>query len=191
MNSQKIILGSASPRRQELMRLAGYAFEVFVPNIEEARRPGETPEVYVRRNATEKAAKTLEHKQGLVVSADTIVVLGDRVLEKPTDKSDAKAMLRSLSGQTHHVITGVCLATAAHREVFTVTTAVTFNELIDAEIDQYVSTGEPLDKAGGYAAQGIGSYMIRTIQGSYTNVVGLPMAEVVAIMRSKFRANNF
>jgi septum formation protein len=122
---------------------------------------------------------------------DTIVVLAERVLEKPKDKADAKSMLRSLSGQTHHVITGVCLANSATREVFTVTTAVTFNDLIDAEIDHYVSTGEPLDKAGGYAAQGIGSYMIRTIQGSYTNVVGLPMAELVAIMRSKFGANNF
>ncbi len=119
----------------------------------------------------------------IVISADTIVVLGDDILEKPLDQADARKMLGRLSGKTHTVISGVTIASFAtaspKKESFVVTTQVKIKELSGKEIDSYIRTGEPLDKAGGYAAQGIGSYMVERIEGSYANVVGLPIAEVV------------
>ena len=200
-----LILGSASPRRRDLLGAIRLAYEVMKPDIDERPRPGERPLDYARRNAQEKAewvAIQLAANQGaarhphgaIVISADTIVVLGERILEKPQDVAHAAQMLTDLSGRSHTVITGVTLmgwsasgrAPGGIAKCFAVTTDVTLKELAPLEIRAYVATGEPMDKAGAYAAQGIGSYMIRSIVGSYANVVGLPVAEVVSSLEQDF-----
>jgi septum formation protein len=194
-----LVLGSSSPRRKELLSVLGLTFEVLKPETEETPRPGETPVAYVRRNADEKgawiaarlAATPARYPHGaVVVSADTIVVLGDDILEKPLSTGHAADMLRRLSGQTHTVVSGVSLRTAVQavpRAVtFTVRTQVKIKDLSDREIQSYIRTGEPMDKAGAYAAQGIGSYMVERIDGSYSNVVGLPIAEVVQALERDF-----
>lgn len=195
-----LILGSSSPRRRDLLSVVGLTYEVIKPDVEEKPKPGEAPEAYVLRNAREKGVWVAEQirKHGkaypagaIVISADTIVVLGDEILEKPRDTGHAATMLRSLSGRTHTVVSGVMIASAGvaqPKEVsFAVRTAVTIKPLESAEIAAYIRTGEPLDKAGGYAAQGIGSYMVRSITGSYANVVGLPIAEVVEALANDFQ----
>ena len=194
-----LILGSSSPRRRELLQVVGLPYEVIKPETEEKPRPGESPEAYVRRNAREKGAWVASHVNSLsaayphgalIISADTIVVLGSDILEKPKDAKDAAAMLTRLSAQEHTVFTGVNLKTAASavdKEVtFSVATLVKIKRLSELEIAAYINTGEPLDKAGAYAAQGIGSYMVERINGSYSNVVGLPIAEVVARLEQDF-----
>jgi septum formation protein len=194
-----LVLGSSSPRRRDLLATVGLRYEVLVPDIDERPRPGEAPRAYTLRNATEKAAgvaallapraAALPHG-ALIVSADTIVVLDDAILEKPRDIDHARAMLANLSGRAHTVISGVALRHVLvpnpREVVFAVTTTVRMKRLSAAEIAAYVRTGEPLDKAGGYGAQGIGSYMVEAIEGSYTNVVGLPVAEVVASLERDF-----
>jgi len=190
----RLVLGSASPRRKELLTLVGYQYDVIKPDIEEVPRAGESPTAYVRRNAKEKAlavaGKIQDGPASIIISADTIVVLGTDILEKPADSAHAVAMLRRLSGREHTVVSGVFLLGAgkgqAVTDEFVVTTKVKIKELNEAEIAAYVRTGEPLDKAGGYAAQGIGSYMVERIEGSYANVVGLPIAEVVERLASQF-----
>jgi septum formation protein len=171
--------------------LVGLSYEAVKPDVEEKPKPGEQPRGYVERLATEKGAWVAAEVARLkprpagyiVISADTIVVLGDDILEKPLDPADAKQMLGRLSGRVHTVYSGVSIAsygTATPRqERFVVTTEVKIKALSPKEIEAYIRTGEPLDKAGGYAAQGIGSYMVESINGSYANVVGLPIAEVV------------
>jgi len=193
-----LILGSSSPRRLDLLKTVGLAFVVLKPETEEKPRPGEQPEAYALRNAAEKATWVADHllaggayEHGfIVISADTIVVLDDDILEKPRDSVHATAMLRRLSGRTHKVISGVTLAShgtsPASRESFAVVTEVRIKPLTDLEIQAYIRTGEPLDKAGGYGAQGIGSYMVESVHGSYTNVVGLPVAEVVECLGRVF-----
>lgn len=202
-----LILGSSSPRRRDLLAAVGLQYEVMKPDTPEIPHPGEAPIDYVRRNAREKAdwvaarlAAQIDSQEGnypngaIVISADTIVVLGDIILEKPSDTAHATAMLTQLSGQTHTVITGVCLCrivaassrTQGALVAFEVKTDVTIKALSAREIAAYIRTGEPLDKAGGYAAQGIGSYMVESINGSYTNVVGLPVADVVAALERDF-----
>ena len=178
-----LILASGSPRRREFFTRMGWTFTVVKPGTEERVHPGETPEQYVRRNAEEKAADALALSgiadRAVAVAADTIVVQDGRILEKPKDAADAHRMLRELSGRTHQVMTGLCIRTADAMHSRTVVTDVEFKPLTDAEIDAYIRTGEPRDKAGAYAIQGLAAYMIRNVRGSYTNVVGLPLAETV------------
>ena len=178
-----LILASGSPRRREFFTRMGWNFTVVKPGTEERVHPGETPEQYVRRNAEEKAADAIALSgiadRAVAVAADTIVVQDGRILEKPKDPADAHRMLRELSGRTHQVMTGLCIRTADAMYSRTVVTDVEFKPLTDAEIDAYIRTGEPMDKAGAYAIQGLAAYMIRSVRGSYTNVVGLPLAETV------------
>jgi septum formation protein len=194
MTRPRLVLGSASPRRRELLTLVGYQYDVIKPDIEEVPKPGESPVDYVRRNAKEKAKAVADKLAGsapsIIISADTIVVLGGEILEKPRDADHAVEMLGRLSGREHTVVSGVTLmavGAAAAVDEFTVETRVKIKRLSDAEVRSYVRTGEPLDKAGGYAAQGIGSYMVERIEGSYANVVGLPIAEVVERLASRFQ----
>jgi septum formation protein len=144
--------------------------------VEEVLARDETPENYVRRLAVAKADASWESDSEIVLGADTVVVLGDRVLEKPSDAADARAMLQALSGQAHKVITGICLRHADGAIVDCESTQVHFVELTPAEIDTYVANGEPMDKAGAYAIQGLASKFIDRIEGCYFNVMGLPLA---------------
>ena len=181
-----MILASQSPRRIELMREAGYDFRVIPADIDETPRDGEGPIELVGRLARAKAlAVANQHGEAgeLVVAADTIVAHDDEVLGKPRNAADARRMLRELSGRTHQVATGVCLAIAgedAARAVsFVDVTDVTFYPLADAKIDAYVASGEPLDKAGAYGIQGVGGRMlVKKIDGDFYTVVGLPIARV-------------
>jgi septum formation protein len=202
----EFILGSSSPRRMELLEQIGLAFRVVKPHTDEIIREGELASDYVIRNAEEKALWVGEHlkvseqndesgKEKIIISADTIVVLGEKTLEKPLDHQDAFRMLKALSGQTHTVMTGVTLIGPLNKGVsqgqkvpydhtlqmvtFRVHTQVSLKTLADEEILSYIRLGEPLDKAGAYAAQGVGSYMVERIEGSYANVVGLPVCDVV------------
>lgn len=197
MSLKKIILGSASPRRRELLDILGYSYSVVRPDVEEVRQPGEAPLAYAKRNAQTKALAIWDRLRGdereankelVIISADTIVVLGDVVLEKPENDSEARRMLQQLSGKTHTVITACALAhgggVKANLTQFHVETAVTFTPLSPATLDWYVAKGESLDKAGGYAAQGFGSRLIARVDGSYTNVIGLPLVEVADALQA-------
>ena len=182
MDNYHVILASNSPRRRELLSGLDLNFEVKVlPDIEE-NYPDylETPEIPVYI-ATEKAAayKNLMAEHDLIITADTVVVLGDEVLGKPVDLDDARRMLHELSGKTHQVITGVCLMTRTRQRSFSVTTEVSFKELSDAEIDYYVEKYQPLDKAGAYGIQEwIGYIGVTSLNGSYFNVMGLPVQRI-------------
>jgi septum formation protein len=192
-----LVLASASPRRQELLRNAAIAFTVQPANIDETPLAGESPRNYAERLAREKAltiAKTCP--QDLVLGADTIVVVDETILVKPRDAEDAARMLRLLSGRTHEVITAVCIAKPVRSELRTdnrqlttesESTRVTMTEISDDEIRSYIATGEPLDKAGAYAIQGIASRWIPRIEGDYSNVVGLPVALVYRLLRENER----
>ena len=179
-----LVLASASPRRQELLRNAGIAFEVQPAHIPEDALPGESAKDCAERLAREKAlAIAQKWPKAVVLGADTVVVIDGKLLGKPTDATDAVRMLRLLSGREHHVITGVCLAMNDAQWVSSATTLVTMSEITDKEIADYVATGEPLDKAGAYAIQGIASRWIPRIDGDYSNVVGLPVALVYRMLR--------
>jgi septum formation protein len=182
-----IVLASASPRRQELLRTAGIPFAVQPADIDETPLPGESPKECAERLAREKA-RAISRKRPLdyVLGADTIVVLDDAIFGKPRDASDAVRMLRLLSGRTHAVITGICLVgpTAFERTTSEIT-LVTMNGLSNGEIRDYVATGEPMDKAGAYAIQGIASRWIPRIEGDYSNVVGLPVALVYGMLSER------
>ena len=175
-----LLLASASPRRRELLTLAGVDFTVCVSNADEAV-PAGTPPAQAAMLTAEKKARAVArtHPADTVLGADTIVVDGDAVLGKPRDAADAGAMLRALSGKTHAVITGVCIVKGGQAETFYHESKVTFYPLSDAEIDAYVATGEPMDKAGAYGIQGRGCTLVERIEGDYFNIVGLPVAEVV------------
>lgn len=178
-----MILASQSPRRIELMREAGFDTRVIPANIDETALPDEGPFDLVERLARAKAAAVAkEHaKEGEpVVAADTIVALDGELLGKPTDEADARRMLHALSGKTHQVATGVCIVLDGSAESFVDITDVTFYELTHDEIDAYVATGEPMDKAGAYGIQGQhGRMLVEKIDGDFYNVVGLPIAKVV------------
>jgi septum formation protein len=177
-----IVLASASPRRAELLASAGLRFIVVPSLVVEERLPSEAPDAFVRRLAAAKACGVAETRlDGVVVGADTEVVLDGEVLGKPRDDDDARAMLVRLSGRPHDVLTGyeVYDAAAGRGEGGVVRTRVEFAALSRAEIDAYVATGEPRGKAGAYAIQGRGAGLIRRVEGSYTNVVGLPLREVL------------
>jgi septum formation protein len=174
----ELILASQSPRRKELLKRAGFKFTVRPSPVEEIRHLGEAPVEYARRLAREKAHAAWERLEEVVIGADTIVVVGDYVLEKPTDSADARAMLQMLSGREHVVITGICLRHAGGAIVDHAETTVRFVEMTDPEIADYVASGEPMDKAGAYAIQGRASKFVEKIDGSYDNVVGLPVSLV-------------
>jgi septum formation protein len=179
-----IILASASPRRQELLKSAGIEFIVHPANVVEARRSGETPKVFAERTAKEKALAVQSlFPESQVLGADTVVIVDDEVLGKPRNEEDALRMLRMLSGRRHAVTTGVCLVGAGFEDTCSETTVVEFSEVTDAEIRDYIATGEPMDKAGAYAIQGIASRWIPRIQGDYSNVVGLPVFLVWRMLR--------
>ena len=184
MGQPRFVLASASPRRAELLRAAGFDFDVIPGTADEGRLPGELPEDYVRRVAEAKAATVRERVADLpVLAADTIVIVGETILGKPTDEADARRMLSLLSGRTHLVMTGVTLANGGIRTEIEVT-SVEFETLSTHEIEWYATSGEPSDKAGAYAIQGLASRYVRRISGSYSNVVGLPVALVYRMLGS-------
>ena len=193
-----LVLASASPRRQELLRNAGIEFVVRAANIPEIRLPSESPKKFAERMAREKAsaiwndagsAHPLQKMQKsgatIVLGADTVVAVEDQVLGKPRDSEDAVRMLRLLSGRKHSVITGVCLLGDGFEDVRSETTPVHFSELREPEIRSYVDSGEPMDKAGAYAIQGLASRWISKIEGDYNNVVGLPVDLVLRMLREQ------
>ena len=188
----RLLLASASPRRRELLRNAGFDFDVQASHIVEEMKPGERPEEFARRAAREKALHIAASSPGgrLVLGADTVVVVDGETLGKPSDPADAARMLRLLSGRTHQVHTGVCLVRAPDevKALEHETTLVTFRELDEEEIRGYVESGEPLDKAGAYAVQGLASKFVTRISGCYSNVVGLPLARVYGIIRPLMKA---
>jgi septum formation protein len=182
-----LVLASASPRRQEILRNAGITFAVQSADIDETVRQGESPRECAERLAREKARAVAKQQPGsFVLGADTIVVVDGMVLGKPRDETDAARMLRVLSGRGHEVITGVCLIGPGWTEsVQSERTLVAMSEISDREIQAYIETGEPMDKAGAYAIQGIASRWIPRIEGDYFNVVGLPMALVWRMLRER------
>jgi septum formation protein len=183
---QVLILASSSPRRQELLREAGILFEVHPAHVPEERIAGESPLRYACRLAREKAeAVAGSFPRGYVLGADTIVIVDDEVLEKPRDAQDAARMLRLLSGRRHQVVTAVSLVRPeGHSETCTSTTQVYFREVAEEEIRLYISSGEPMDKAGAYAIQGGAAQWIQRIEGDYSNVVGLPLSLVKEMLRA-------
>ena len=200
----RLILASGSPRRAELLHAAGYEFEVVVAAVDESIRPGESPSMYVRRLAADKSAAAQEHVasggphtlsgapeggphvrgDSVFLGADTTVVVDGEILGKPRDDEDAARILRRLSGTRHEVLTGVSLRQRASEVGRVETTAVYFRALLEEDIAWYVASGEGRDKAGAYAIQGLASRFIPRIDGSYSNVVGLPVACVAELLRS-------
>jgi septum formation protein len=179
----RLVLASASPRRSELLKAAAIDFEVMPADVDEAMDPEEMPEGYVRRLAQLKAEAVLPRAGARpVLGADTVVIVDNTVLGKPFDTGDAERMLRLLSGRDHTVMTGVCLINPAAEtgrvQMSTARTRVGFAALTDEEIRWYIASGEPMDKAGAYAIQGLASRFVTFIEGSYSNVVGLPVALV-------------
>jgi septum formation protein len=185
--SAEIVLASASPRRVELLQSAGISVSVRPSGIDEDLLPNETPEAHAMRLARDKARDVAKLGNGrFFIGADTIVVSGKEIMGKPQNAADAERMLRALSGSVHQVITGFSVIDAMSNSEITaaVKTLVYFKELRDDEIHAYIASGCPFDKAGAYAIQGDAAHMIRKIEGSYTNVVGLPLCEVVEALRT-------
>jgi septum formation protein len=182
-----LVLASVSPRRQELLRNARYVFKTQPADVEEVRRDGEPPRRFAERLARDKACAVFDKLRGVaagpVLGADTIVLVDGAILGKPCDEQDAARMLRLLSGRSHQVTTGVCLVGEGFEDVRSETTKVHFDRLTEADILDYVATGEPMDKAGAYAIQGVASRWIPKIEGCYFNVVGLPVPLVCRMLR--------
>ena len=192
--SASLILASASPRRQELLRSVGLKFKIIPAHINENGLAGEGPRQHVKRLAREKAMVIAkQYPEAWVLGADTIVVIDGIVLGKPENKTQARKMLQKLSGREHKVFTGFTIAHVA-AEIYrtkVIQSAVQFKTISPKEMDWYVASDEPYDKAGGYAVQGQGAFFIKSIRGSYTNVIGLPLCEVLEELKSfgtiKFR----
>lgn len=179
-NMRKIILASGSPRRKELLELADVPFEIVVSEVEETIGAYSSPSDIVMSLALQKASAVAEnHSDHVVIGADTIVTYDSHILGKPSNEAEAKEMLRLLSGKTHEVYTGVAIISKEKTATFYERTEVTFWELTEEEIDVYVASKEPLDKAGSYGIQGKGSIFVQHIQGDYYSVVGLPIARLV------------
>jgi septum formation protein len=188
----ELILASGSPRRRDLLAAAGYAFQAVSPDIEEIPEPGETPAGFVARAAREKAeavAGRLPPSAGgrIFIGCDTVVTIDGAILGKPADARNAAVMLRQLSGRTHRVLSGLCLlrtSAAGERalQIRVVQTEVDFRELSANDIARYVATGEPMDKAGAYAIQGGAAHMVSSVRGSYTNVIGLPVSDLISLL---------
>ena len=191
----RLILASASPRRAELLNAAGIEFDPMPAQVDETVHDGEPPERYVRRVADAKACGVLARSHGRpVLAADTVVVVDGQILGKPVDADDARRMLRLLSGRQHEVLTAVAISRGGEDDVCPAASAierttVEFAPLSDAEIGWYVDSGEPMDKAGAYAIQGLGSRFVTRIEGSYSNVVGLPIALVYKLLNLEARAH--
>lgn len=188
----KLILASVSPRRAEILRNAGFDFEVVPAHANESRRPNEAATDYVRRLAEEKArmargqlSDKLAQGSTVIIGADTVVVIDGEILGKPSSAANAREMLRRLSGKTHEVYTGLAVLQGNGAAIRTAveTTRVTFAALSEKEIEDYIATGEPCDKAGAYAIQGRGGKFISRIEGCYFNVMGLPLARLYATLR--------
>lgn len=193
----RLVLASASPRRAEILRNAGIAFDVHATQIDESLRAGESPADYVRRLALEKARRAARElgispaREALIVGADTAVVIGEEILGKPSSVEDAGRMLRLLSGRSHEVHTGLALIRQPDgmERVVEEVTRVTFALLTPEEIESYLATGEPMDKAGSYAIQGFAGRHITRIEGCYFNVMGLPLARLWTLLR-EFERNS-
>ena len=180
-----LILASASPRRRELLTAAGFVFDVDPVDVDETRQSNELPAAYVERVARLKAAEgARRHPDAMVLAADTAVVLGDEVFGKPVDGADARRMLHALRGRAHEVLTGIAIVAAGEVRSSVERTTVWFDVVSDADVGAYVESGEPLDKAGAYAIQGLASRFIPRIDGSYSNVVGLPVATVARMLEA-------
>lgn len=180
----KLWLASSSPRRSQILEMIGWPFEVGAVEVDESLRPEESPREYVTRLAAAKVEAAAEvHLHRPIIAADTTVVVDEHILAKPIDAEDAKRMLRLLQGRWHQVLTGVGLIRDSEIEVDVEATEVRFAPMTDAEIDWYVSTAEPMDKAGAYAIQGKGSRFIEGIKGDYFNVMGLPVRLLYELVR--------
>ena len=185
VTNARLILASQSPRRKYLLEQAGLRFAVIPSPFDESSLPPEEPAPYVQRLAEAKAGDVAaRHPDAWVIGADTIVAADNRLLGKPDSPEEARRMLARLSGKTHQVYTGYCIRRHSADITFSdaVCTDVTFKALSDREIEWYIRTGEPFDKAGAYAIQGMGTFLVRRINGSYSNVVGLPVCEVIEIL---------
>jgi nucleoside triphosphate pyrophosphatase len=187
---RRVVLASASPRRRELLEQLGLTIEIAPADVDESVRAAEDPVPYVLRLAEEKAA-VVAGRHGfdaqddvLVIAADTTVDIDGRILAKPEDEADARAMLRALSARAHRVHTGVAVRRGGRTMSRSATTLVTFTPVTDAALDWYLATGEPFDKAGAYAIQGAGGVFVQSVKGSVSNVVGLPLTTVVDLARS-------
>ena len=183
---EKLLLASSSPRRAEILRAVGWTFDTLATDIDETLVPGETAEAAVERLALRKAeTAAIQHPTALVLGADTAVVVGSEILGKPKDESDARRMLQLLRGRWHEVVTGVAIVSSGgdrHRAIAHQRTEVRFGEMSDPEIDWYVKSGEPTDKAGAYAVQGRAALFIEEIKGDYWNIVGLPVRLVYKLI---------
>lgn len=194
----EFILASSSPRRKELLESIGLSFKIIKPDILEQQKNNETPIEYAKRNSKEKAFAVLHQLKNpsdntVLISADTFVLFNENVLEKPTDKKNAVNMLKELSGNTHIVYSAVNVLHISQQKVNTYEhfeqTRVTFKTLSELEINWYVDTLEPMDKAGSYAIQGKGAFMIDRIDGNFSNVIGLPINDVVRILTDSCKIN--
>ena len=185
VKNSRLILASKSPRRRDLLEQAGLEFSVIPSNLDENSMPLSSPESYVKRLAEAKA-KDISHRYPdcWVIGADTIVIIDNTILGKPGSLPEARKMLRSLSGKTHQVLTGYCICCESIGRLFsdTMKTDVFVKNLTKTQVEWYLNTGEPFDKAGAYAIQGIGTFLVKHINGSYTNVVGLPVCEVLEFL---------
>ena len=186
LKNRNFVLASSSPRRRELLAGVGLDFEVIPPQVRESARDGETPLDFAKRMAREKALYVCAQERlgQIVVGSDTVVSISGEIFGKPRDEEDALLMLQKLSGRTHEVITGFCVARAASDVLHlgATRTEVRMKSLDTEEMRRYIKTGEPMDKAGAYAIQGIGSCLVEWIKGSYTGVVGLPLFELVSVL---------
>jgi len=195
---KKIVLASGSPRRREILAGAGLDFDVYISGADESsvNSEGISLGVYVQELALLKAkdaAKSIDGKENIIISADTVVVCDDEIMGKPKNRDDAFSMLKKLSGKTHSVFTGVCVwrTKDAYSVCSAVESKVTFKELADEKIDRYIMTGECDDKAGGYAIQGRGAALVEKIDGDYLNIVGLPLFKLFEILENDFEYDLF
>ena len=184
MSSCRVVLASSSPRRRELLNLIGIAHEVRPANLDESMRPRETPRRHAERLARDKASAIAMRDPDLItIAADTIVVINRKVLGKPTDKEDAARMLAMLSGREHTVITAVAVSRGKKLRSAIEEVRVKFRRLREDEIEAYIATGEPMDKAGAYGIQGYGATIVERIEGDYFAVMGLPLVRLIGLMR--------
>ena len=183
-----LILASQSPRRKELLGLLGIPFAIRVADIDETMNPGAAPYSEVARVSRLKALAIRREPEDIVIAADTIVVCDDRVLGKPRDAAEAQDMLRLLSGRSHQVMTGLTVLRGDTAAVVTEVTDVIFRALSDGEIDAYIATGEPMDKAGAYGIQD-GYNLVKTFKGSLNNVIGLPIEQIAPILKEKMKTD--
>lgn len=183
MSAPRVVLASSSPRRRELLTMIGITHQVIPADLDESYLPGETPLVHAERLARSKAEAVLRGApDAIVIGADTIVVIDDEILGKPRDEAHAAAMLRQLSGRTHEVLTAVAVARGRRVESSVEVVPVTFRVLRDDEIDAYIATREPMDKAGAYGIQGYGSTIVRRIDGDFFAVMGLSLVRLVTLL---------